>query len=479
MKSSLNKILFITCLISLISFAFVLEVCAQQASDAAGIWQGTLSVQGMNLRVIFTVAAAPDGKLTATMDSPDQGAAGIPVDSVTNVGGKLSFLMPKISGTFTGLFEQGNRSIEGTWTQHGMAFPLTLAKVESKPEVKRPQEPKKPYPYDEEEVTYDNPSSGFRLAGTLTKPKSGAPFCAVILITGSGAQDRDENVFGHKPFLVLSDYLTRKGIGVLRVDDRGVGGSRGTFKTATTKDFATDVRAGIDFLKSRKDIDPKKIGLLGHSEGGVIAPMVAADSKDVAFIVLMAGTGVTGDEILYAQAALIAEAAGASKEAVEKNKEVQQKMFSVLKQEKDDSVAASKILTIIRDGLHSMSEEEKKSLEVSETALDQQVASMVSPWYRFFISYDPRTALRRVACPVLAINGEKDLQVPPKQNLPAVERALRDGGNTRFVVKELPGLNHLFQTAKTGSPSEYATTEETISPTALKIIGDWILEQCK
>jgi len=335
------------------------------------------------------------------------------------------------------------------------------------------------YPYDEEEVTYDNPSSGFRLAGTLTKPKSGAPFCAVILITGSGAQDRDENVFGHKPFLVLSDYLTRKGIGVLRVDDRGVGGSRGTFKTATTKDFATDVRAGIDFLKSRKDIDPKKIGLLGHSEGGVIAPMVAADSKDVAFIVLMAGTGVTGDEILYAQAALIAEAAGASKEAVEKNKEVQQKMFSVLKQEKDDSVAASKILTIIRDGLHSMSEEEKKSLEVSETALDQQVASMVSPWYRFFISYDPRTALRRVACPVLAINGEKDLQVPPKQNLPAVERALRDGGNTRFVVKELPGLNHLFQTAKTGSPSEYATTEETISPTALKIIGDWILEQCK
>jgi uncharacterized protein len=269
---------------------------------------------------------------------------------------------------------------------------------------------------------------------------------------------------GHKPFLLLSDYLTRKGIAVLRADDRGVGKSTGKFAGGTTADFATDAEAGVAFLKTRSEVDPHKIGLVGHSEGGVIAPMVAARSPDVAFIVMLAGSGVPGDEILPEQTLLIVEASGKSQQEAEKDSAREREIVTLAEQEQDDSILEKKL-------------REQAAGQVPEAQLEAEIKMLTSPWFRYFLTYDPATALRKVTCPVLAINGEKDLQVPPKQNLPAIRKALDEAGNKHFEVDELPGLNHLFQTAKTGAPSEYAEIEETISPVALEKIASWILKQ--
>jgi len=334
-------------------------------------------------------------------------------------------------------------------------------------------------PYTEEELVYENKEAGITLAGTLTLPSGDTPFPVVLLITGSGPHDRNETIFNHRPFLVLADYLTRQGIAVLRVDDRGMGKSTGDFFQATSEDFAFDVLAGIEYLKTRKEINPKQIGLIGHSEGGLIAPMVAVKSPDVAFIVLMAGAGLTGEEILYLQGALISRAMGVSEEKIAKNRQTNEKICSFIKEETDEKIIKEWLRQRFVAGWEKMSEEEKKAIGDPEEYLKAQLQCLFSPWVRFFLTYDPKPTLMKVKCPVLVINGEKDLQVPPKENLSAIEKALKAGGNKNFTIKELPGLNHLFQTAQTGLPSEYAKIEETISPDALKIIGDWILEQIR
>ena len=351
-----------------------------------------------------------------------------------------------------------------------------MKKTDKVTEQKRTQLPKAPFPYNPVEVGYENKESGNKLAGTLTEPKGDGPFTAVILITGSGAQDRDETLLGHKPFLVLADYLTRRGVAVLRVDDRGVGGSTGDHGKATSADFATDVKAGIDFLKTRKEIDPKRIGLMGHSEGGLIAPMVAAKyPDDVAFLVLLAGPGVPGDEILTEQSALIQKAMGRDPAAIEKSGISAKKLYAALRTEKDEAALKQRLDEISKEALAALSESERKDLGTDPAAaLQAQLKLLQSPWFRYFLTYDPRPNLAKVKCPVLAINGERDLQVPPNQNLPEIEKALKAGGNASVTVRELPGLNHLFQTSKTGSPSEYAKIEETFAPAALEIVGDWI-----
>ncbi len=441
-----------------------------------GIWQGTLKGAAGELRIVFKLSQGPEGILTATMDSPDQGAKDIPIDEVIFENGNLRLEIKVAMGVFEGKLTHDNLSIEGEWKQGGQSFALVLERIDEVVELLRPQEPKKPYPYQEEEVVYENKEAAVRLAGTLTIPRQEGPFPAVLLISGSGAQDRDETLLGHRPFLVLADYLTRHGIAVLRVDDRGVGKSGGNFALATSEDFASDVLAGVEYLKSRKEIDPEQIGLIGHSEGGIIAPMVAVQSQDVAFIILMAGTGLTGEEILYLQAALIARAAGASDEAIARNLSLQEQLFTVLKEEPDNAVAEKRLRTIYEDTISELelSEEEK---EIAEASAEAEIKSILSPWFRYFLTYDPKPTLMKVKCPVLAINGEKDLQVPPKENLAAIKEALKAGGNQNYATKELSDLNHLFQTAQTGSPSEYAAIEETISPIALKIMSDWILEQ--
>jgi uncharacterized protein len=285
-------------------------------------------------------------------------------------------------------------------------------------------------------------------------------------------------LLSHKPFLVLADHLSRRGIAVLRVDDRGIGGSTGSIKTSTSDDFAGDVLAGLAFLKGRKEIDGKKLGLIGHSEGGIIAPIAATRSKDVAFIVLMAGTGLPGTQILEAQGQLILKAAGSSESEMKFERDAQNRLIDIIAQEKDEKVAQSKLATALKEIRAAMSDSDRQALANSPGGLsDAAVDAFNNAWFRYFLTYDPRPTLRRVRCPVLAINGEKDLQVPAKENLAQIEKALKAGGNRNVKTVELPGLNHLFQPCKTGSPSEYGTIETTIAPEALKTIGDWILEQ--
>ncbi len=444
------------------------------------LWEGTLSVNGgIELRLVVNLYKNPDkpGEFTATMDSPDQGAKGIKADSVSLDKKSLKFAIKAIMGEFSGELDEAGTTAKGTWTQAGNKMPLTLKKTDKVSEVRRPQLPQAPFPYKATAVTYPNKEAGHSLAGTLTLPEGKGPFPVVVLISGSGAQDRDETLLGHKPFLVLADYLTRRGIGVLRADDRGVGGSTGDHSTATSADFATDIEAGVAYLKTRDDVNPKKIGLMGHSEGGLIAPMVAAkDPEGVAFVVMLAGPGVPGDEILMEQSALILKAMGKESASPEKDLADAKKMYDVIKTEKDDAKAGARLAEIVKDSLARMTDAERKELgdDPEKTAL-AQMKPLQTPWFRYFLTYDPRPTLAKVKCPVLAINGEKDLQVPPQQNLPEIERAIRSNGNAQVTIKELPGLNHLFQTTKTGAPSEYGRIEETFSPDALKLVGDWIL----
>jgi uncharacterized protein len=434
-------------------------------SDIDGTWAGSVDFGTMKLRVVFHIVNTEDGLIT-TMDSPDQGASNIPTTSTTRSGATLKVEARGIGASFEGKISADLSSIDGTFTQAGSPHPLLLKRVKDQAELerKRPQNPVKPYPYREEEVTYDNKAQNVTLAATFTIPQGTAPFPAVLLITGSGPQDRDESLFGHKPFLILSDYLTRHGIAVLRADDRGVGKSTGVFANATTADFAIDTEAGVAYLKTRKEVDPHKIGLIGHSEGGVIAPMVAARSKDVAFIVMMAGTGVPGDQVLVAQGEAIQVASGKNPEEAAKSAAKEREMLALVESEKDQAVLEKKL-------------KEKMAGEVPEAQIGLQIGQITSPWFRYFLTYDPATALRKVTCPVLVLNGSLDKQVLPAQNLPAIRKALEEGGNKHFEIAELPGLNHLFQTAKTGSPMEYAEIEETMSPVALEKIASWIGKQ--
>jgi len=434
-------------------------------SDIDGNWLGTLDTGGVKLRVVFHIVNTEDG-LAATMDSPDQGAKGIPTSSVTRTGSSLKIDASGINGSFAGKISADLSTIDGTWTQNGSAMPLVLKRTKDQAslETKHPQVPTKPYPYREEEVSYINQAQNVTLAATFTIPQGTGPFPGVVLITGSGPQDRDESLLGHKPFLILADYLTRHGIAVLRADDRGTGKSTGDFSKATTADFATDTEAGVAYLKTRREVNPHKIGLIGHSEGGVIAPMVAARNRDVDYIVMMAGTGVPGDQVIVAQGEAIAIATGKSPEDAAKSRVKEDEMMKLIETEKDQAVVEKEL-------------REKMAGDVPEGQIGMQIRQVTSPWFHYFLTYDPAIALRRVTCPVLVLSGSLDKQVLPDQNLPVIRKALEEGGNKHFEIDEIPGLNHLFQSAKTGSPTEYAEIEETMSPIALGKISSWILKQ--
>lgn len=466
-------------LLSLVSMSMI---HAQQNEIPIGTWQGTLKVSGMELRIVFHITQTEDGNLTATMDSPDQGAKDIPVSKVTYHSGHIIMEVAAIRGEYEGTLSGDKTHINGEWRQSGIRLPLNLQKTEKAIEIRRPQEPTPPYPYSEEEVVFSNESAGITLAGTLTFPKSETPLPAVVLVSGSGPQDRDETIMGHRPFWVLADYLTRRGIAVLRYDDRGVGKSGGDFSTATMSDFISDALAGIAYLKTRNEIDPHKIGIIGHSEGGWIAPEIATRSRDVAFIVLMAAPGITGEELLILQNTALMKASGIDKALITKTIQSSRAMFSIVKNVHDSKEAEKRLRRLHKTFMDGLSDEQKQAYQQfggPDTLFEAQLTMLLSPWFRQLLSYDPRPFLQKVTCLVLAITGEKDLQVPSRVNLSQIETALKEGGNKQFVIKELPGLNHLFQSAETGLPGEYAKIEETISPVALKTIGDWIVKVTK
>lgn len=468
---------------------FELDMVREAASDEDAVaevetlWEGELPTPAGSLKLIIHLFARADGTYRATLDSPSQGAMGIPASSATLEGTKLQIEFSNIPATYEATLNAAGTEADGTWSQGGGSTELDLKKVEKTSDLgpNRPQEPKAPFPYDAEDVTYPNPAAtGVTLAGTLTTPPGTGPFPAAILISGSGAQDRDESLMGHKPFLVLADHLTRHGLAVLRFDDRGYGESTGTFATATSADFATDVAAGLAYLKSRADIASDQIGLIGHSEGGLVAPMVAAEHpNDVAFIVMLAGTGITGEEILYLQARLILAAAEVDDAIIARNTARQRKIFTTIREEPDEDAAVAQITEIIAADYAHMDATERAIIGLTDTNHEAAARALVTPWMRFFLTYDPATALRQVRVPVLALNGSKDLQVPPAENLSAIEAALKAANNSDVTLQELPELNHLFQTARTGSPNEYAQIAETFAPSALTLISEWIQQRVR
>ncbi|MGH9718155.1 MAG: alpha/beta hydrolase family protein [Candidatus Acidiferrales bacterium] len=442
---------------------------AASAQDITGDWVGALQTGAVELHLVVHVRKSPDGNLTATLDSIDQGAMGIPVSAISLKDSVFKLEVAAVRGVYQGTVNKAATEIDGTWSQGGANLPLVLKRAKNSSELlppARPQTPHKPYPYRQEEVAYENKAQNVKLAGTLTIPEGKGPFPAVLLIPGSGPHDRDETIFGHKPFLVLADYFTRKGIAVLRYDDRGVGKSTGSLVNATTADLSTDAEAGFAYLSAQPEVEPGKVGLIGHSEGGLIAAMVAARNPKVAFIVMMAGPGVRGDEILVQQVLMLNQAAGMSREAAEKAAAEERSILNLVESGKENSALDEKL-------------QQKLEGVVPAGQVQSTIATLTSPWFRYFISYEPAVALRRVKCPVLALIGEKDKQVSVAQNLPAIREALEQGGNQDFDVEEMPGLNHLFQPAKTGGVNEYATIQETIAPVALEKIASWILKQSR
>jgi pimeloyl-ACP methyl ester carboxylesterase len=466
-----RAISFIIISLSLSGIAFAID----RADDLNGTWPGILGLKDMKINLVFKIETDAQGKFTATLDVIDQGVTGIQASVVTFNDLELFMNFNALGSSFQGKLSEDGSTLEGEWQLQGKAFPLKLVKTEKEVKKKRrPQDPVEPYDYISEEVTYQNLKADITLAGTLTMPKSGGPFTTILLITGSGQQNRDGEVFNHRPFLILADFLTSHGFAILRVDDRGIGGSTGKFSDATTLDFAGDVRAGVKFLKSRKEINLHRIGLLGHSEGGLIAPIVASNSDDIAFIVLLAGPGVTGAEQLYLQNTNIARFDGKEERSIELSNKLSELVFNIIKEEKNNNTAEKKILVTASKYINGLNEEEKNLLGVKPEDMLPQVKRMLSPWMRFYLFYDPVMALRKVKCPILALNGSEDLIVAPKENLSSIEKALNKSITEKYTIKEFEGLNHGFQTAVTGSVQEYGTTEETLSPKFMQYLLEWI-----
>lgn len=429
-----------------------------EAADLVGRWEGALNVGGTSLPLVIRVEA--DGQVF--MDSPAQNARGIPVTELSETGGVVRFTVPVAHGRFEGARSADGQTWTGAWSQGAASLPLILTRAASTAEPAgpaRPQTPVPPFPYAAETVTFPNAGAGITLAGTLTLPAGAGPFPAVVLLTGSGAQDRDETIFDHKPFAVWADALTRRGVAVLRYDDRGVGGSGGGGLDETSQDFATDAAAAVAWLRTRPEIDPARIGLMGHSEGGMIAPLVVQQGTAAAFVVMIAGPAVTGGELIAEQAHRIGAASGASAEQLAAADAVQRRLMSIIAQNAGDQEAARTAV-----------EAELLAAGMPPASAANSADTMSGSYYRWFVAHDPAPALAVLQQPLLAIYGSKDLTVPADQNAEALARVRPDA---EIVI--LPGLNHLMQTAGNGLPGEYGTIEETIAPAALTTVGDWIV----
>jgi len=449
---------------------FVLISTPLFAQEITGTWHGVLKVQGTQLRVVFHISKTPTG-FSTTMDSPDQGAKGIATQETSFEQGVLKISAPAMGLEYTGKLNS-DQTISGDFKQGGQSFPLPLSRaVIGNEKPVRPQTPSTPYPYYTEDITFENKVANISLAGTLSLPKKEGNYPVVILISGSGPQNRNSDLFGHQPFLVLADFLTKNGIAVLTYDDRGVAKSGGDFSKATTQDFASDVESAFAYLKTRKEINAKKIGLIGHSEGGLIAPMVAAKQKDLAFIVLLAGPGMPTSQLMLLQKEKIERQLGASATEIARGQEIFKGAYQLILAANDNDAALKEKLTTYFKA--------KGGAEASDQDLSKLINQITSTWMFNFLKINPADFLKNVHCPVLALNGELDLQVPPKENLQAIKLILNNSGNKKLTVKEFPKVNHLFQECETGAIDEYSKIEQTLSPTVLTEILNWLRLQTK
>lgn len=462
------------------------EVAAPAKYTENESWRGIIHLPGgqtLNFTSDFTAGETVAAKMSiATQGLKDAALHDVAADqSIMRFALQPQGAPERAWAKFTAVRSHDGATAIATMDQLGSKFAVVMEKViEGKASAilpKRPQLPQPPFPYISRDIQFTNDISTLKLAGTLTIPQGAGPHPAAILITGSGQQDRDETLFDHKPFYVIADHLSRHGIAVLRLDDRGVGGSTGDPTNCTTQDFATDIAAALRFLKNEPEIDPTRIGLIGHSEGGVIAPLVAVTNpSDVKFMVLLAGTGVSGREISIRQGELMARAAGMPEAAIAEQKKLLPTILDLIEADApDDNIAAAiRAMGIQQSRAANIDPESAEGKAAIESVVKQQTAFLASKWMRWFIKHDPRPILKLVACPVLALNGSLDTQVPASVNLPEIEKALKEAGNKDVTVTELPGLNHLFQTAKSGALDEYAQIEETFAPVALDVMTAWI-----
>ncbi|PWN07384.1 alpha/beta hydrolase family protein [Rhodohalobacter mucosus] len=437
-----------------------------QAQSFTGEWYGAMDVQGMKLDIVFHIDES-EGGYTATFDSPLQGAFGIPFTSTAVDGANISLKLENIGASFDGVL--ADELISGLWKQSGSEFELVLSKGKAESSrPNRPQEPTRPYPYKEEEIRFTNVNDQIELAGTLTMPHGGGNFPAVILISGSGPQDRDETFMTHKPFLVFADHLTRNGIAVLRFDDRGFGESEGDHSIATSLDFASDVEAAFQYLQARPEINKKHIGLAGHSEGGLIAPITASQNEEVAFIILLAGPGINGLEIQKQQIESFGPGMGLTDEQITIEKRNVEEIAEIVRTHEPGEQLTLALTQFFEEKLGDM--EQVQGIP-REQYIQAQISQLNRPWFKYFINHEPSDYLQHVRVPILAINGEKDIQVTA-DNLAAIEQSVMD--KELITIKEYPGMNHLFQECTSCMMSEYAQIEETISPLVLTDITDWI-----
>ena len=426
------------------------------------IWAGEVAQQVIELQ--FTVDDA--GSITGTVSSPLDDAPAVPLDGSVD-GRSFTIRIAAAAVVFEGEFS--GDTLTGTWFQSGIELPVTLQRRAQPLVFERPQEPVPPFPYESTDVRFDN--GDVSLAGTLVVPAGDGPVPAVVLVSGSGSQDRDETLLGHRPFLVLADAFARRGIASLRYDDRGVGGSTGSPIGATTADLATDAAAAVAYL----DADPRigSVGIVGHSEGGLIGPMVAGESEAVEFVVLLAGPGLPGRDVLIRQTEDLMRAEGASEADIAWQLDWRSQIIDVSASDLPADEATREIDAVASAALADPPDDVTEPL--SPTLADALVEAFTDPWMRFFLAYDPAPTLVALDIPVLALIGSLDLQVSAEANIPALADAL--AANPAATVSELEGLNHLFQTATTGAVSEYARIDETFAPSAIAIVTSWILEQ--
>ncbi len=467
----------------LIYIAFILVVilftsCSSNTNEVkknlTGKWEASLNFPNVKYKLILDFINDKDNNISMKLSSPKQRVYDMQADSLSIKGTEISFVLPKFNVSFNGNYDLDSNIIKGTWKQEKFKVPIAFYREGELERIERPQYPQKPYPYNSENVIIDNPDANVQLAGTITFPKEKGPFPAILLINGSGPQDRDETIYNHKPFLVIADYFTRKGFAVLRVDDRGYGASTGKYNNSTTNDFADDAEHSIDYLKTRKEVDPNKIGLIGFNEGGIIAAMVDSEIKDINFIVLLATPGLTGKDVLLAQTKTLQKAQGVSEKEIEQDYKINNKVFSIVQSTKDSVKAINEIQKTLKDFVSTLSDSEKTQRKYSEYTIANKARFMMTPWFRYYLSFNPTSALEKINCPALVLYGQNDLQIEPKKNLNAVVNAIEKGGNHNVESQIIPGLNHLFQTSKSGLPEEYSKIKETFSPKALEIIYNWI-----
>lgn len=475
----MKKIVFV-----FLSVAAVYYLQAQQA--VAGVWEGKLNTGAVSLRIVLHINGEA-GAYTATMDSPDQGAKGIPVSRVLQMDDSLLLEVAAIGGKLSGKLVN-DTVFNGQWMQGGASLPLDLKKLatgQSIADPKRPQTPKPPFAYESNDVIYYNKDKSIQYGATVTKPKGAGPFPALLLLTGSGQQNRDEEIFGHKPFAVIADYLTNKGYVVMRVDDRGVDQTTGDVQYATTKDFADDAMVGLDYLKTLPGVDKTKIGLLGHSEGGMIAEIVAAQRKDVPFVVLLAAPGEPILDLMTEQSRAVLQSSAMTKPQLESYLALRRSLslvVSLAASELEAHTAATKVLS---DWLANT----PKDVATASTGIagdsskqdfvNKAVEMLYKPWWQFFFRYQPDQYVRKMNTKVLALNGDKDIQVFSKTNLPALKASLQKSPSKTFETVELKGLNHLFQHCIKCTVAEYAELEETFAPEALAMISNWLDKNVK